>query len=260
VKRKILEERPDFDEAELGFGKFSKFLAQAEEHGVVRTVRGEGGLDVSLPDEAKPTTAVPAAEHPPQPSLEPREEDLEREAARQPIATGPTVIDVQPTEGEGHGLGPRRGSTRRRGADELPPLFEGQVATAESPGAQATANQSAPAEGAARSSDLEGLGLPSDPEAIVRYLTHRYKGVGEKTAETLVERFGPELFTTLLDEPDAIARVLPAGRAEQLLEAWRADYERRTAVRGAGAAAGGAERESGRRGRGRGRPRGHARG
>ena len=31
-------------------------------------------------------------------------------------------------------------------------------------------------------------------DAIVRYLTHRYRGVGEKTAESLVERFGPDLF------------------------------------------------------------------
>ena len=76
-----------------------------------------------------------------------------------------------------------------------------------------------------------GLGLPSDPDAIVRYLTHRYKGVGEKTAESLVERFGTGLFVTLQDDPDEVARAVPAKRAEQVLEAWRADYERRIAGR-----------------------------
>jgi len=81
--------------------------------------------------------------------------------------------------------------------------------------------------------------------------------VGEKTAETLVETFGAGLFATLRDDPDAVARVIPAGRAEQLLEAWNADYERRTSSRG-GSGAGG-DRNGGRRGRGRGRSRGDGR-
>jgi hypothetical protein len=63
---------------------------------------------------------------------------------------------------------------------------------------------------------------------MVRYLTHRYKGVGEKTAETLVERFGSDLFRTMHEEPDAIGRAIPAKRAEQVLEAWRSDFDRRT--------------------------------
>ncbi|SVA68735.1 uncharacterized protein METZ01_LOCUS121589, partial [marine metagenome] len=64
---------------------------------------------------------------------------------------------------------------------------------------------------------------------IVRYLTHRYRGVGEKTAKTLVERFGSELFAILQNDPAAVSRVVPANRAEQVLEAWGADYDRRTA-------------------------------
>jgi hypothetical protein len=122
----------------------------------------------------------------------------------------------------------------------------------------ATAVQ-ASGEPSGRGPELEGLGLPSDPEAIVRYLTHRYKGVGEKTAETLVETFGVGLFSTLRDDPDAVARVIPAGRAEQVLDAWRADYERRTSARGGGGGQGG-DRNGGRRGRGRGPSRGHSRG
>jgi hypothetical protein len=79
-------------------------------------------------------------------------------------------------------------------------------------------------------SDVDGLGLPSDPGAIVRYLTHRYKGVGEKTAETLVEHLGSNLFRTMQENPDEIARIVPRGRAEQVLDAWRSDYERRKAL------------------------------
>ena len=76
--------------------------------------------------------------------------------------------------------------------------------------------------------DFDDLGLPSEDGAIVRYLTHRYKGVGEKTAESLVEAFGKDVFRTMQHDPDAISRTVPAKRAEQVLEAWRADFARRT--------------------------------
>jgi uncharacterized protein (TIGR00288 family) len=287
VKRKILEERPDFDETELGFAKFSKFLAQAEEHGVVRTERGESGLDVMLADGSAPISQAPAArreedrpaaEPEPMPSVEREEaaraepdEEPEWRGEPAPASSGPVVFDVQPDGDEGPGLGPRRGSTRRRGGEEPPPLFEGQVVSTEARAHRASSGSATPTQGGSataveapaapsgRGPELEGLGLPSDPEAIVRYLTHRYKGVGEKTAETLVETFGVGLFATLRDDPDAVARVIPTGRAEQVLEAWRADYERRTSSREGGSGHGG-DRNGGRRGRGRGPSRGHSRG
>ena len=71
-----------------------------------------------------------------------------------------------------------------------------------------------------------------------RYLTHRYKGVGDKTAESLVEHFGADLFRVMRDDPDAISAAVPGKRGEQVLEAWRSDYERRS-----GRAQGGSERE-----------------
>jgi uncharacterized protein (TIGR00288 family) len=104
---------------------------------------------------------------------------------------------------------------------------------------------------------VDGLGLPSEPGAIVRYLTHRYKGVGEKTAETLVDQLGADIFRTMHENPDAIAQIVPPGRADQVLEAWRSDYERRTsASRSSGSGSGGG---SSRRGDGRGRSRGRGR-
>ena len=285
VKRKILEGHPKFDEAELGFSKFSKFLSQAADHGVVRLGRTDAGnYDVSLPDgngasaaerpggarggaqaegagdgdAAAAEAEAPAgrAERAPEPYRALRDEP----AAPTP---GPTVVEVLPGDfGQGGlRLGPRRGSTRRRGAEEPPSLFEGQTVTAPGTaersaevaaqsgpaGAQASAGTEAwagrvgtaeregstgprdDAEGDGEKIDLAELALPTEPDAIVRYLTHRYKGVGQKTAETLVERFGPGIFETLRDEPRAVASVIPQGRAEQLLEAWRADYERRVA-------------------------------
>jgi hypothetical protein len=102
---------------------------------------------------------------------------------------------------------------------------------------------------------VESLGLPSEPDAILRYLTHRYRGVGEKTAETLVAEFGAALFKTMHEDPSAIERVIPANRAEQVLEAWRSDYERRTTGKTSEQGGSGGERNGGRR-RGRGRSRG----
>jgi hypothetical protein len=189
-----------------------------------------------------------------------------------PRSSAPVVIDVQPSE-PASGLGPRRGSTRRRTGDEVPELLDGQVATPPvsggflgSPAPSPTVAQPAGGQGGAAvaaapgpHTDLEGLGLPTEPDAIVRYLTHRYKGVGDKTAEALVERFGSALFTTLRDDPDAVVQVIPAGRAEQLIEAWKTDFARRVAIRDGGAAPGASERNGG-RGRGRGRSRGRSRG
>jgi uncharacterized protein (TIGR00288 family) len=271
VKRKMLEQRPEFDEAELGFPKFSRFLTQAEEHGVVRLDRGEAGnLDVTLPGDSpappeaeadQPADAVPADAWDASSEVD-DDISVEYEPSNQPEPTGsgdPVVIDVLPTQSEETGLrlGPRRGSTRRRSDEDVLPFFEGQVVgtsvaaatTAAVPDHQATeAHQPGPP------ASVESLGLPTEPDAILRYLTHRYRGVGEKTAETLVAEFGANLFKTLQDDPPAIGRVIPMNRAEQVLEAWRSDYERRTTGRSSDSGTAGGDRNGSRR-RGRGRSR-----
>jgi hypothetical protein len=61
----------------------------------------------------------------------------------------------------------------------------------------------------------------------------------------------------LRDDPQAVASIIPAGRGEQLIEAWKADFERRTQLRAGGG--NGNERPEGRRRGGRGRPRGRPR-
>ena len=183
----------------------------------------------------------------------------------------PVVVDVlPPSEDEGRRLGPRRGSTRRRGGDDPPPFFDESPGTAKTSAStpNGTAKTShdrsddgrgaAKTEGASPSSGegtaIDSLGLPSDPGAIVRYMTHRYKGVGEKTAETLVDRLGTDLFNTLHERPESIASIVPPGRAEQVLEAWRSDYERRTGGnRSDGDSGGGNARRGGGREQGRGR-------
>jgi uncharacterized protein (TIGR00288 family) len=75
--------------------------------------------------------------------------------------------------------------------------------------------------------DAEALGLPTDRASQISYLTNSYKGIGEKTAEQVVDAFGERLFEVLNNEPERVHDLLPHGRADQLLEAWDEDIERR---------------------------------
>ncbi|MDX1493323.1 MAG: NYN domain-containing protein [Longimicrobiales bacterium] len=321
VKRKMLERDRSFDETELGFGKFSLFLAQAEDDGVITVHRNENGnLQVALDDalsgddgqddsgrdDSGPgdsgrdeSAGASAASGDGDRQADDRGRDDRgqqpdataakgSDAAADPTEDGKTVIEVEPPKRSFFGLrlGPRKGSTRRRseevtllegqtikppskdsgakdsGATDSGPKGSGRPASTDS-GASASTSRgfsstsdeggtgasrptagsgvgpgdAAPASQAGNGDQpsggsLDDLALPSEEGAIIRYLAHRYKGVGEKTAETLVEHFGSDIFRTMHENADAIAEVVPKNRAEQVLEAWRADYERRTRSRG----------------------------
>ena len=86
--------------------------------------------------------------------------------------------------------------------------------------------------------DAKALGLPTSPEAIVSYLANRYRGVGQKTAETLVESLGTDVFNVLQAQPDRIKGLVGESRAEQVLTAWREDHDRRVERAAARASAG----------------------
>lgn len=230
VKRKLLELNASFDEAELGFSKFTKFLLQAADHARVTVRRSDAGnYEVSLPggsrrgDGARPEATEERTETPVA-----RQQDSEEAPPATSVSGSGGVVEIEPTDADTSGLrlGPRRGSTRRRTHDDTPSLFGGQVVQ----GAEGAAPAPEPTGDGVGADpvDLSSLGLPTDPDAIVRYLAHRYRGVGEKTAETLVERFGTDLFATLRDRPEAITEAVTPKRAEQVLEGWKADYERRT--------------------------------
>src|SRR5690606_20911070 len=66
--------------------------------------------------------------------------------------------------------------------------------------------------------------FPTEPAAVIARLS-AYKGVGRKTAETLVEALGAgNVFPTLRDAPDRIREALGGGRrAELLIAAWQAE-------------------------------------
>jgi uncharacterized protein (TIGR00288 family) len=171
------------------------------------------------------------------------------------------------------GVGLRRGTGRsRKGKDGPPPFLEGQVVAGPGATVSSTADpapekpvaepaetekttsgrtprtrrgKSAPKKEAATSTgpvggdpslDLATLGLPTGGTTLIRYLTNSYKGVGRKTAETVVNEFGAELFQVLHREPGRLSSVLPAARVEQLLQGWSADLARRTSPAAAGEA------------------------
>ena len=209
VKRRMLERERSFDEAELGFGKFSKFLQQAEEHGVVDLQRTEtGNYRVSLKGGDL------------------RGDAPQREESSQRTAGAPGAVDARGSvEATGTGdqrtsgrLGPRGGSGRSRGSDG-PILFEGQAVGQSKRGGSHTPQLGGPQVG--------GLGLPTGAEAMISYLTNSYKGVGKKTAEALVGAFGESLFEVFQNEPRRVSEIVPR-RAEQVLAEWRTDYGRRS--------------------------------
>ncbi|MDP2957546.1 MAG: NYN domain-containing protein [Longimicrobiales bacterium] len=313
VKRKMLEIEGGFDETELGFPKFSKFLSQAEEHGVVRLVRNEAGnFEVTLEGAGEsprgrrggrrrggaerherdspslfesfgdasgsavaepPADVAPAGEGAPAPEPRPeRRPEPKPEPKPEPRAS---VVEINPAQlgDQGLRLGPRRGSTRRRGDEDTPVFLPGQAVAApaftpsseripepRAPVFEETPGPSAGTPSADGPLDATALGLPTEPAAIVRYLTHRYRGVGEKTAELLVEQFGADLFRVLRDDPEAISAAVTPKRAEQVLEAWKIDFERRQGRRAGGVpdAPEGRSGDRGRRGSRRRGPRGRS--
>ncbi|NNK64893.1 MAG: NYN domain-containing protein, partial [Gemmatimonadetes bacterium] len=248
VKRRMLEVQKGFDEGELGFPKFSRFLQQASDDGVIGLQKQEGGnYEVSLADASAapaPSRHVPDEADEADESVvdaattEPETMDSEAPTDESPGAAppkGPVVRELRPEDvvdpdAPGRRLGPRGGTTRRRGDDDAPPpLLPGQAGGTTEPEAAYAApedeNDDAGASGA--EVDVRELGLPTDADAQLRYLTNSYRGVGKKTAEALVEAFGEDLFSVLHTQPERVRSVVPAARAEALLEAWREDLARR---------------------------------
>ncbi len=263
VKRRMLSLDPAFDESELGFGKFSRFLRQAHDHEVIDLrKRDSGNYEVALRERSRAKADLPPR---PEPSLPEKREDvgvpaeIEATATRGPAVEEPAGKSDSPSESGPPGGGPaeaprvtmlgrlrhRAGSRKRWPRLEAPPsVFEGQV-----PASDEVDSSARPGEGSAppvpgRGGDLAALStagegvLPTDVDGMVRYLSTRYRGVGRRTAVTLVEQFGERLFHVLEAEPDRVREVVPPARAEKVLGAWAEDRARRSRTQGQ--AAGGA--------------------
>ncbi|HUE76631.1 MAG TPA: NYN domain-containing protein [Longimicrobiales bacterium] len=96
-----------------------------------------------------------------------------------------------------------------------------------------------PGPGAGADFDALELGLPTDSGSVIRYLSNSYPGVGQKTAETLINAFGADrVFHGLHAQPERVREMLGSGRrTDSLLEAWQKDFRRRTTAGAAGSAA-----------------------
>ncbi|HUE95606.1 MAG TPA: OST-HTH/LOTUS domain-containing protein, partial [Longimicrobiaceae bacterium] len=68
--------------------------------------------------------------------------------------------------------------------------------------------------------------LPTAPAEIRSYLAG-YRGVGEKTAEALVESFGERVFDALQTRAKEVRALLGDRRAKTVLDQWSADRDRR---------------------------------
>ncbi len=166
----------------------------------------------------------------------------------------PTLIEPAPLPGAPRGtIRGRWGSRGRyRPAAAPPPIFEGQRSPRSGSAADRPDRQRSPAD---QSDQGEAAGEPAggsetagatlddrgQPDAAPRSgagdaeLTgaaaelvsqlRSYAGVGERTARTLVEAFGTDLFRIMDEQPDRIREVLPDHRAERVLEARRKELE-----------------------------------
>ncbi len=142
VKRKILAMDRGFDETELGFAKFSRFLKQAHEHGViVLNRRDSGNYEVTLGDGA---IGVEAAEVvAPEADAEPRrgrgrrkksddgaapskEEASKSEATEaEAEADAPEATREPRSKSRGRAVGARRGSQGKRRGEAAPSAARG---------------------------------------------------------------------------------------------------------------------------------------
>ncbi len=279
VKRRMLALQSNFDEAELGFSKFSLFLKQADEDGAVRLQKGDNGqFHVGL---GTPATAdrgsAPAAGRQDVGGGAPAPEASTGKGARDP-ATAPEPSSPEtetkeaaeaPAAGASRRLRPRLSSRRgRKGKDGPPPLMEGQVISgpsassddAQTPAAgsgpsrtEEAASPGKPAPGTSDVLEPGQLRLPTGRDSVIKYLSNSYRGVGQKTAESLVDALGDDLFRVLQTNPSRVEEILPPARAEKVLEGWEEDFARRRERAGNAGSSSGTEGSGGSSGSRRGR-------
>ncbi len=285
LKQVIMEVSPSFDERNLGFKKFSKFLMEAANRGLLNIERGENGQYHIAPagdaSAAKGTVEKPRgtagngeerrkrARRSPQArrpasrggrGAESRGGGPPAQAVREPAAPQPgrpvkdpapaldllkrAVVDVGGKQKgrvrdsdvkrrmlaidrnfseSAHGFGKFSkflGFAEKQGAVRLERAKDGSFAVALVEPRRKSA---------AMPFDPRALGLPVTEGSIKSYLANRYKGVGVKTAERLVDAFGAEVFAVLHRHPDRIAKAVGA-RASSVRAAWEEDYKRKSAA------------------------------
>ena len=291
LKQVIMELSPTFDERNLGFKKFSRFLVEAANKGLLGIERAEngqyliapaGGSDGARASRGRGADAAQNSDEQrkrgrraPQPRRSPaskagkagkggRTESARDDGARAQVVREPRpgqqarpVRDTGPAidlltravrELGGKNRKPVRDSDAKRKMLSIDKDFnegahgfgkfskflqyaevEGVLGLKRSrDGSYAILLVESRDTGAAAEYDAKALGLPTTVASIKSYLANRYKGVGVKTAERLVEHLGADVFKVLHDEPDRVRKVLSRARADSVLSQWANDYQRRS--------------------------------
>ncbi len=231
--------------------------APQEEKGEAATARGRrrgrGGRPGASERRREERSAEEAAEAGPERKSEERLSPVVAEAkgAEAPVASTdepkPTLVEPAPLPGAPRGtIRGRWGSRGRyRPAAEPPPIFEGQRSPRSTSSADDAPGRQRPTTDEPASAEAERQ--PAGPAASVQPDTaeggstsatastsgdsdllsrlRSYAGVGDRTAQTLVEAFGSDLFRVMDEQPDRIREVLPDHRAERVLEARRKELE-----------------------------------
>ncbi len=257
LKQVLIEISPGFDERNLGFKKFSRFLVEASRKGLLELQRGQNGQYAVAAPGGEEGGAETPQDAPSSSSAKPRRSPKRPAPRRDPAqagANGDEAASATPNLSPALDLLSRalkaaaedgrasvRDSTIKRRLLALDGSFdEGALGFAKFSkflhfAADRGHVELLPVDGGGYDVrlarlDVRALGLPHTKEAMESYLANRYRGVGAKTAEALVERFGADLFSVLQDDPGKVRAALPRTRADQVLQAWGDDYARRAAA------------------------------
>lgn len=182
--------------------------------------RQRGGPAARQPERPTESRAAPAREVVEESAAGAGERAQEKGIERQEGKREPAV-EAAPLPGAPRRTIRGRWGTRGRyrPAETPPPIFEGQ----RHPGAREREQG-----GDGGTSEAPESGSQVGNAHIVEHLKSHYTGVGAKTAETLVETFGADLFRVLDEDPDRVRAVLPDHRADRVLEARRQEREAET--------------------------------
>jgi uncharacterized protein (TIGR00288 family) len=264
VKRQMLKREPQFDEAALGFSKFSRFLRQAHDEGVVNLEQGaEGNYLLSplagAPSEPTPDAASaapaerpsrgrnrggrgrgrsqrqdesrderakgPAAETPSEPVQRTEEPEVTPAAPEPPEA--PPVAPEPRAEPPKRGLGRfRRGSKGRSPSPSAKPAPRQQAPVERKPTAKVeSVEPQTPAAPATSAAPAKPSRPASKHKREIERMSRAYPGVGRRTAERLYEEFGDGLLGVIDNHPERITSILPEHRARAVIDGRKAERE-----------------------------------
>ncbi|MFQ5529039.1 MAG: NYN domain-containing protein [Gemmatimonadota bacterium] len=263
VKRQMLKREPRFDEAALGFRKFSRFLRQAHDEGVVNLEQGAEGNYLLSPLASPPSESATKAiadsrapesaerpsrgrkrggrgrERPDRPAATIDAPAVPAEApVAEPEITAPEITASETTEAERsepaaparRGLGRfRRGSRGRVSPPATAARQQKSSEPAAAPSAAETpsaadAPKPAPSAKSTRPSSKSAR-PPSKHKREIERMSRAYPGVGRRTAERLYEEFGDGLLSVIDDHPERIKSVLPEHRAQAVIDGRKAERE-----------------------------------